>query len=220
MPRYVPERVYKYGYAFLPGYLLDASGEEAAATLGAVLTLGIGPPVHQIVPRVKESTTPNTYSGIYGLDRFPLHTDMAHWRNPPRYIMLRCVVGFDQVPTLLADGAEIVSEVGAELLSRALVQPRRPVRGKLPLMRIYQPSDSFGLVRWDELFFRPVSRIGELGVGRFRSALNAIEHRSVALAEKGDTVVIDNWRMLHARSPIPSGCEARILERAYMERLY
>lgn len=32
---------------------------------------------------------PNTYSGLFGLEEFPLHTDLAHWHSPPRYILLR-----------------------------------------------------------------------------------------------------------------------------------
>ncbi len=116
----------------------------------------------------------------------------------PAFIMWRCIVGFEEVPTLLADGAEIVREADENVLARALVQPRRPVKGRLPLLRIFQPSEGFGLVRWDDKFFRPASRAGE----------------------HGDTIVINNWRMLHARSPVPPACEGRILERAYLEQLH
>jgi alpha-ketoglutarate-dependent taurine dioxygenase len=43
---------------------------------------------------------------------------------------------------------------------------------------------------------------------------------SCALARAGDTLLIDNWRMLHARSSIPLGREDRIIERVYLEGLY
>ncbi|TIW05266.1 MAG: TauD/TfdA family dioxygenase, partial [Mesorhizobium sp.] len=36
----------------------------------------------------------------------------------------------------------------------------------------------------------------------------------------GDTLIIDNWRMLHARSPIITGTEDRAIERIYLERLH
>lgn len=216
----VRQAVEERGYALLKTYHANSSGEDVASELGKVLTLGEGSPVHQLTPTPRDNATPNSYSGIYGLDVFPFHTDMAHWRHPPRFIMLRCVVGFEEVPTLLADGAEIVREADEDVLARALVQPRRPVKGRLPLLRIFQPSEGFGIIRWDDKFFRPASRAGEHGVESFRAALGKVSKHSVALVERGDTIVIDNWRMLHARSPVPPGCEGRILERAYLEQLH
>lgn len=216
----VRQEVEERGYALLKTYRANSSGVEVASELGKVLTLGEGSPVHQLRPTPKDNAAPNSYSGIYGLDVFPFHTDMAHWRHPPRFIMLRCVVGFEEVPTLLADGAEIVREADEDVLARALVQPRRPVRGRLPLLRIFQPSEGFGIIRWDDKFFRPASRAGEHGIESFRAALGTVSKHSIALVERGDTVVIDNWRMLHARSPVPPACEGRILERAYLEQLH
>ncbi|MCL6705588.1 TauD/TfdA family dioxygenase [Pseudomonas sp. R2.Fl] len=216
----VRQEVEERGYAFLKTYRANSSGEEVASELGKVLTLGEGSPVHQLRPTPKDNAAPNSYSGIYGLDTFPFHTDMAHWRHPPRFILLRCVVGFEEVPTLLADGAEIVREADEDVLARALVQPRRSVRGRLPLLRIFQPNEGFGIIRWDDKFFKPASRAGKHGVESFRAALGTVSKHSIALVERGDTVVIDNWRMLHARSPVPPSCEGRILERAYLEQLH
>nr|WP_281066390.1 TauD/TfdA family dioxygenase [Xanthobacter flavus] len=42
---------------------------------------------------------------------------------------------------------------------------------------------------------------------------------SIALAHPGDTLIIDNWRMLHARSPIPPGREDRSIQRVYLGAL-
>lgn len=216
----VRQEVEERGYALLKTYRPNSSGEEVASELGKVLTLGEGSPVHQLRPTPKDNAAPNSYSGIYGLDDFPFHTDMAHWRHPPRFIMLRCVVGFEEVPTLLADGAEIVREADEGVLARALVQPRRPVKGRLPLLRIFKPSEGFGILRWDNKFFKPASRAGQHGVESFRAALGMVSKYSIALIERGDTFVIDNWRMLHARSPVPPECEGRIIERAYLEQMH
>src|SRR6266550_6095053 len=105
-------QVAKNGYGFFPAYQPKKSGAQIAGSFGKLLNLGNGDSVHQLVPTTRESATPNTYSGIYGLGQFPFHTDLAHWRNPPRYIMLRCVIGFDDVPTSLADGFRLVNKVG------------------------------------------------------------------------------------------------------------
>jgi hypothetical protein len=207
------------GYAFLPTFQPHKSGMQVANALGKLLKLGNGGPVHRLIPNNRESAAPNTYSGIYGLGQFPFHTDLAHWREPPRYIMLRCVIGFEEVPTFVADGLKLVNIVGPNLLARALVQPRRPINGKLPLLRIYQPKDTASVLRWDEIFFRPVSRMGKSGVTLFREALDTCTPARIVLALPGDTLIIDNWRVLHGRSSIPLGCEARTLERAYLEQL-
>jgi alpha-ketoglutarate-dependent taurine dioxygenase len=187
--------------------------------LGRVVRLGAGPAVHNLTPVATEKSTPNTYSGIYGLETFPFHTDFAHWRYPPRYLMLRCVVGFEEVPTLLIDGSRLVQQVGGSSLSRSLVRPRRPVRGKLPLLRLYQTIGCDCLLRWDEMFFRPAGPIGKAGIQALRGAIAHENPISVALARGGDTLILDNWRMLHARSAIPHGCDDRLLERAYLEAL-
>jgi len=41
----------------------------------------------------------------------------------------------------------------------------------------------------------------------------------IRLANAADTLIIDNWRMLHSRSAILAGRETRLLQRAYLERL-
>lgn len=208
------------GYAVLPRFAVGEEGPDAVSRIGDAVRLGQGPAVHRIVPTEREASTANTYSGLYGLGGFPFHTDMAHWQAPPRFLVLRCVVGFPEVPTLLLDGIGIMDSVGAGTLTRALVQPRRPVRGRMPLLRLHQPGEGFGLLRWDEVFIRPASRAGETGVERFRKALASSPVTKVTLSEPGDTLVVDNWRMLHARAPVPAGCEGRILERAYLEKLH
>jgi hypothetical protein len=156
---------------------------------------------------------------MYGLGEFPFHTDLAHLRLPPRYLALRCVVGFAETPTLLLDGAALVHAVGRSLLRRAVVKPRRPQNGRFVLMQLLQQTQAGDMIRWDDVFLQPASRAGELGMSKVKEAISAVPTLSIALSEPGDTLVIDNWRMLHARSPIPPGCERRLIERAYLETI-
>jgi alpha-ketoglutarate-dependent taurine dioxygenase len=158
---------------------------------------------------------------MFGHDQFPLHTDLAHWRFPPRFLMLRCIIGFDAVSTLLIDGARVIETINQTIFSRALVRPRRPVDHSLPLLRLYdrQKGDR-GLLRWDEVFIRPASRVGELGVTKLKECLTRCKPMSIPLANQGDTLIVDNWRMLHGRSPVLAACQARIIERAYLEDVY
>jgi len=171
-----------------------------------------------LVPRA--SATPNTYSGIYGLQRFPFHTDLAHWRVPPRYLLLRCVTGYPDVPTLLIDGRTVISAVTLDILTRAIFKPRRPKDGLVSLLRLCEPINEGLRLRWDEVFLKPASKIGCIADQCVRAEIAECEPLSIALAARGDTLLIDNWRMLHARSPVPVGRENRKLERVYLEGLH
>ena len=219
MPISLTRQILEHGYALKRSYMIGSSVEEVATSLGSLFNSDQSFTFTKLIAKAKEESTPNSYSGIYGFNQFPFHTDLAHWRSPPKYLMLRCVTGFQEVPTLLVDGLTLIDEVGEDILNRALVQPRRPINGKLPLLRLYQPNDGHGLVRWDEVFFKPASSVGEVGVAQFRQALNASNPISIALITPGDTLIVDNWRMLHARAPVPKNCTDRKLERAYLESL-
>lgn len=58
----------------------------------------------------------NTYSGNFGLEVFPFHTDLAHWYIPPRYIFLRCVNPAEYVATKLIDRQSILDEQMRDLV--------------------------------------------------------------------------------------------------------
>lgn len=210
----------RVGYIHLPSYHPDTSTGEILNSLGVPLAFTTASPTHELKPKSTETATPNTYSGIYGYGQFPLHTDLAHWRYPPRFLMLRCIIGFDAVPTLLVDSAAIVDDENRSIFARALVRPRRPIDGSLPLLRLYGQREDKELLRWDEVFICPASPAGETGVKKFAECLGRMEPVKVALANPGDTLIVDNWRMLHGRSRVPQTCQSRVLERAYLEKLH
>lgn len=206
------------GYAFLPGYAGDDDATSVAAAFGEPIAPW-GTIVQRLVPR--EASTPNTYSGLFGLGRFPFHTDLAHWRFPPRYLVLRCVKGYVDVPTLLLDGRSIIDAVTLDVLRRSVVRPRRPRSGEMRLLRLWQSGIGGGdLLRWDEVFLKPASRIGAFAFGRIREELESAMPMEVAMVDAGDTLVIDNWRMLHSRPPVAAGREDRCLDRVYLGRLH
>lgn len=205
------------GYVFLPSYQPGLNTLAVALSLGQPLTPWEGGLVQTLVPRAE--ATPNTYSGIYGLNRFPFHTDLAHWRTPPRYLLLRCVTGYVDVPTLLIDGRALINAVTLDILGRAIFKPRRPRHGALTLLRLCEPAHDGHRLRWDEAFLKPASKIGDLANLRVREWLPTGEYMPISLTNACDTLLIDNWRMLHARSPIPAEREDRAIERVYLEEL-
>jgi L-asparagine oxygenase len=208
------------GYVLLNDWHLQDRSEQLLHRSGQALAFGKNGPVHRLSP--KQEAKPNTYSGIYGLEAFPLHSDMAHWRDPPRIIMLRCIKGRESVATVLLDGSKIVECAGKENLARALVKPRRPLNGAIPLLTLLRPGRAgrASLLRWDEKYIVPASPAGEYGMNLIRSAITRIAKRSIYLRNPGDTLFFDNWRMLHGRSAVGAGQVDRIIERAYLERLY
>ncbi|MER9039245.1 TauD/TfdA family dioxygenase [Mesorhizobium sp. M0924] len=205
------------GYAFLPRHASDLDAAMVAAALGEPIVPWDRSTVQQLVPRA--SSTPNTYSGIFGLGRFPLHTDLAHWLRPPPYLLLRCVRGFDDVPTLLVDGRSIVEAVTIDIVQRAVVRPRRPQSGEMRLLRLWETSGTGHLLRWDEIFLKPASPVGEVAFRKIREHLERVVPVPVALVDPGDTLIVDNWRMLHGRPAISAGRQDRRLERVYLGRL-
>jgi L-asparagine oxygenase len=175
---------------------------------------------HKLWPRSADLAGRNTYSSIFGMGAFPLHTDLAHWPTPPRYLLLRCIVGFEGVTTPLLDGAEVAATVGEGELAYGLVRPRRRLNGAMPLLSLLERRADTDLLRWDEVFLQPASGAGVKAMDEFGAAIAAGSPIQIALAEPGDTLVVDNWRMLHGRSAIPPGCEGRLIERAYIEALH
>lgn len=218
MPPDVKAEINKNGYKFFANYRPKDSIVEIAEHFGKPLVPWEYGLVQTLIPRAE--ATPNSYSGIFGLNCFPFHSDLAHWRTPPRYLLLRCITGFADVPTLMIDGHDLVDAITLDVLTRAIFKPRRPRDGSVSLLRLCEPVDDVLRVRWDEVFLKPASRIGEFADLRVREWLSTCTPTAVSLAELHDTLLIDNWRMLHARSPILPGRENRAIERIYLEALH
>lgn len=214
----IRDELRKAGYIFFSNHRPNKSIGEIAEHFGKPLVPWENGLVQKLVPRAEAA--PNSYSGIYGLDRFPFHSDLAHWRTPPRYLLLRCIAGFADVPTLMIDGHDLIDAVTLDILGRAIFKPRRPLDGSVSLLRLCEPVNDVVRVRWDEVFLKPASRIGEVADLRVRGWLSTCTPTALSLAEMHDTLLIDNWRMLHARAPILPGRETRAIERVYLEALH
>jgi len=214
------DQVEEHGFAFLPAYYPHDSTLDACARLGRVAILRTYPPIQTLRPTPQFEASPASYSGTYGLDTFPLHTDLAHWALPPRYFLLRCIEGDPRISTPVLDGLVLQSAIGTVALHRALVQPRRPLAGRVSLLRLLDMSGGTPtLLRWDERFIRPVTRQASDTWGRVVKFLLGSVVRQMSLLQCGDTLIIDNWRMLHGRSNAVSGT-IRHVERAYLEAIH
>ena len=213
----VRELVEEIGYAFLEEYQISKDSYEVARLLGAPIAPWVGGEVQTLMPRA--TANPNTYSGMFGLSEFPYHTDLAHRRIPPRYLMLRCVKGYQSVHTKLIDSRRAFGQDLLNMLDRCVVKPRRPQNGSWPLLRLSEKVAMNRRIRWDSEYLNPASQLAKRGFQEVIDLLRTTEPIKTSLTNAGDTIVIDNWRVLHSRSAIKPEQEDRCIERVYLGEL-
>ncbi len=217
----VHQSIVNDGYAVVRAFKPELSSIDAFETFGKIDSVEGLNSIQALIPREISSTTPNTYSGNFGMSEFPLHTDLAHWAVPPRYLALRCLNGTSTVATHLYDGTELISRFGMESLCMALVKPRRPMQNGQQLLRLLERSDIRDIyrIRWDCLFLKPASATAEELLHRMKIFISNVNPVEVVLLNRGDTLIIDNWRCLHGRSSALGGELARHIDRAYLNSI-
>jgi len=209
------------GYAFLPAFQPTLNASAAAAALGAPEQVDGLRLVQELVPTERSFTTPNTYSGNFGLADFPLHTDLAHWARPPRYLMLRCFFGDPDIDTRVIDGLSLIESIGSSSLARCLARPRRPMNGALQLLPIWQrATETHGdLFRWDSVYLQPTNEYAQGVFSQIAGWLSITQPKTHVLEHAGDTLLLDNWRVLHGRSDVSSSTSSRQIHRLYLSSL-
>ena len=155
----------------------------------------------------------NTYGGNYALSRLPLHTDLAHWAVPPRFLILRCVVGSPDVVTHVLHQREITRSTPAGVIDRALLRPRRRLDGRMFLLRMRYD----GIFRWDSLFLEPDNAEARLVRELLVEKPARFVLDEIVMDQPGKAILIDNWSALHGRGAVPSSAVTRRLERVYLE---
>jgi hypothetical protein len=209
------EKIRTHGYALIRGHCPNEQAKDAFRQLGEIEKMEGLDLIQTLVPRQRQEAPPNTYSGNFGKGDFPLHSDLAHWANPPRYLGLRCKIGNINMPTKLLQSEQVIKEIGVHALQRTLVQPRRPIQGRKQLLRLLDLMDAgttFRL-RWDSIYIRPASRLSTEIYSRVSKFLSNASPLEITLVEPGDTLIIDNWKCLHGRSP--ANKYHRHIDRAY-----
>jgi len=210
-----------HGYSLIRGHRPHCASIEAFSDFGEIDALEGLSAVQTLIPYDRIGAPPNTYSGTFGVAEFPLHTDLAHWAVPPRFLALRCVFGSMSIATRLLDGLALTEHFGPELLRTILVQPRRPMRNGKQLLQLLErvgSSDSFRL-RWDSIYLRPATSHSAELFGNVLSFVRSSSPAELVLLERGDTLIVDNWRCLHGRASVPASGRTRQLDRAYFRSI-
>lgn len=219
--RTLAEDVAERGFTFVSGHMPGASSLQAIRELGVVDVVEGLAQVQTLVPTKISHAPPNTYSGNFGLCAFPLHTDLAHWGVPPRFLALRCVSGSAAIPTRVLDGRVLIDKFGLTKLRRALVQSRRPMRNRKQLLPLCErvSEDATYLLRWDSIYLRPATEASSTSFEEISAYLATTQVEEICLLEPGDTLIIDNWRCLHGRGAAPELSNARKIERMYLRSI-
>lgn len=87
------------------------------------------------------------------------------------------------------------------------------------MLRLRQSSDVGEIIRWDAEYLKPASRVGETAFAYFQKIVDAATATPAVMDDDGDVLIIDNWRMLHARPAIEPNRQGRRLQRVYLRNL-
>lgn len=220
--------LHRFGYVFISRWRCEQSTIDIAQSLGIVVDIhtclpgSAIPTVQTLIPRHESESPGNQYSGTFGLAEFPLHTDLAHWAIPPRYFILRCRKGSPSVPTYLLHNSALTATLGNATLRRALVRPRHPSRsGVNCLLPLVLSADDHLSLRWDSLFLVPMNEAARRAAEAMKTnAWDESKLAAVTLTSPGDTLIVDNWRMLHGRGGVREDDMDRRVERVYLSEIH
>jgi L-asparagine oxygenase len=164
--------------------------------------------IRRIAPVSTRDAPPNTLSSRYGTGSFPFHTDGAHWREPPRFLILYCDDDGEAVrPTLLCP---VSLPPGAQLSALERDPWFVDTGRRCFLAPVAKRCDSWFELRYDAACMRPTSA-GMQSERVVRKLLCAPTSRIDW--KRGDVLAICNTRCLHARGPAETEGRERVLAR-------
>lgn len=201
--------------------MVDFSGTQSdllqfAQTLGRPIPSRRGSQlVDSLKPVVPTEANPRSMSARFGVGAFPFHTDAAYIRLPPRYMILRLAEGKENLRPTLILSIEALNLSASDL--RLLKREVWLVNGGHG--RFLSPLVNDTLVpgttvlRFDPCCMRPATE----GFGTSQQIIEqAIRDASPINVDwvRDRLLVLDNWRVLHARADQPQEQDAnRVLER-------
>lgn len=210
------EQLAEYGWALLHNVETTSHMMTIAERLGRPLRAPGGQVVKVLSPTDSVRARNGSLSATWGRDAFPFHTDTAFWPTPARYLLMRVVgdrrrntnvLPFDLLWSSLAcqsrvDAERSVWRTGAD-------------RGSIYCSMSFAASGTRGW-RYDAAVMTPVNTAAL----RVRDRLaQACEDSRLGVSvpwQSTGCLVVDNWRVLHARGPQPEQEGARLMFRIYV----
>ena len=199
--------------------LIDWPSDKSLLTVARELGTPVpsrsgGSLVDELRPVRPQRASARSLSAIWGLGSFPFHTDGSAHRIPPRYVLLRLAPGAEsQRPTLLQDFEALALPSATRRSLARDVWLVNGGRGRF-LTSILNSTAVKGesVLRFDMACMRPRSASPEAA----RALQRACASKPTRVDWESETVlVLDNWRVLHARGGATSATDdaVRVLER-------
>lgn len=155
--------------------------------------------------------TAGTKSALRGLDGFPPHTDEAYRPVPPRFLLLRSISGATESTT---DIYPFLADKISESLLSGLSSGLWAWRGfRIPHICAVWENDR---LKWDEDCMRPLDQLAKRAHSEFQMFIMSAPKVSYTWSNRLSVLLIDNWKTMHARGPVPVD-ERREIERLYVE---
>jgi len=172
------------------------------------------PLVRVLRPSEARYARPNTLSARFGEGPFPLHTEAAYWKTPPRYLILACAhPGAGGRPTLLLDLRAAVAR--RPTLEEGLRRARWLVDAR-PRFFAHAIASGDGALRFDAECMLPCDGHAETVAHELRETLDAVPPFAMEWRPR-DVLVIDNWRLAHGRGASAVSDPTRVLARVLVE---
>jgi len=197
----------------LPGDMLSL-----AKHFGQVVNQESRPPISMLKPILTEAAASATASKTYGTGEFPFHTDLAHWPTPARFVVMGNFDVVSRTPTLLLDTrTDDVFRALRPLAKRAIWKVAK-TRRAFNCTMLFTHGDTEGL-RWDTNVMSPTNPAAEELAQRLENELplsGRSNLQSIQWHQTGRALIVDNWRMLHARPSVPTTDLMRTLHRVFV----
>src|SRR5690606_23844174 len=127
---------------------------------------------------------------------FPLHTESAYWRTPPRYLLLACEAeGLSRRPTLVADLRQLLDRCADPLRRVTWLVDARP-RFFANIVTGERGAERF---RFDLDCMAPVDNLGEAAARALALAVTSLPAHAITWSS-GDVLLVDNRRFAHGRA--------------------
>lgn len=162
--------------------------------------------VANIIFPSKQSIYRKSLSKLYGFNAFPLHTDGAQDRTPPNYLILQRNKAFSgATKTYLFDSYELFETIPG-LGEKMFLLKGNGFNEITPLRKTLNDKILF---RYNPVIMKTTSKKTREVLENFFSNASkiAIDWNST------ETLIIDNWRMLHSRGEVKGDDKDRVLER-------
>lgn len=183
-----------------------------ASRLGTPIETRRGAGVVDVLRARVESDAPKrSLSGKHGLGRFPFHTDFAHYRNPPRWVLLRASES-SGCATVVADTRRLeLSPTERSAVAGALwiVDP-----GRRHFLASALSRDGL-TVRYDAACMHTAHARWAPMTALFTDAIALLPSEQIVWSPMR-VLILDNARIVHGREPVP-GSKHRQLQRVVVE---